>query len=47
LNRLVGALGAVVLAGGSAALLRWSDSLALTYVFITVGVVVLAAVGIL
>jgi hypothetical protein len=47
LNRLVAALGAVVLIGGSAALLRWSDSLALTYVSIAVGVVILAMVGVL
>lgn len=46
-NRLVAALGAVVLIGGSAALLRWSDSLPLTYVFIAVTAVVIAVVGVL
>ena len=47
LNRLVAALRAVVLTGGSAALLRWSDSLALTYACIAVGVVVFVVVGVL
>jgi hypothetical protein len=45
-NRLVAVPGAVLLVGGSAALLRWSESLAWTYVFIGVGVVVLAVVGV-
>lgn len=47
LNGVIAALGAVVLIGGSTALLRWSDSLTLIYLFIGLGVVVFGIVGVL